>query len=80
MRSAARKQRREEAVDGATVTAHVDIGRGGDFLSLAVRLDIRLPRLSQAEAEEVVALADERCPYSNATRGNIPVVLAVKGK
>ena len=80
MRSAARKQRREEAVDGATVTAHVDIGRGGEFLTLAVRLDIRLPRLSQAEAEEVVALADERCPYSNATRGNIPVVLAVNGE
>ena len=38
MRSAARKQRREEAVDGATVTAHVDIGRDGEP-SLAVRLD-----------------------------------------
>jgi organic hydroperoxide reductase OsmC/OhrA len=27
-----------------------------------------------------VALAHERCPYSNATRGNIPVELLVNGE
>jgi lipoyl-dependent peroxiredoxin len=80
MRSAARRQRREDAVEGATVTANVDIGRGGDGrFELAVKLDIRIPRLGQADAEAVVALADQRCPYSNATRGNIPVELVVTG-
>jgi lipoyl-dependent peroxiredoxin len=80
MRSAARRQRREEVVDGASVTAHVGIGRSGDGrFGLAVRLEIELPRLAQAEAEELVALGDHRCPYSNATRGNIPVELVVKG-
>jgi Ohr subfamily peroxiredoxin len=82
MRSAARKQRRpEEALDGATVTAHVDIGRGDDGrFELAVQLEIRVPHLPQADADEVVALADHRCPYSNATRGNVPVELAVTGR
>jgi Ohr subfamily peroxiredoxin len=80
MRSAARKQRREEAVDGASVTAHVSIGRGADGrFELAVRMEVSVPGLAQAEAEEVVALADQRCPYSNATRGNVPVELVVTG-
>ena len=36
--------------------------------------------LSQADAEALVAKAHERCPYSNATRGNIDVVLEVSGR
>ncbi|MBA2515883.1 MAG: organic hydroperoxide resistance protein [Solirubrobacterales bacterium] len=80
LRSAARKLRREDAADGATVTAEVDIGRidGGRF-GLAVRLDATIPAVNQADAEELMALAHERCPYSNATRGNIDVELAVRG-
>ena len=80
MRSVARREKREEVVDGATVTAHVDIGTiGGGRFGLAVRLQASVPGLPQAEAEELVAAAHERCPYSNATRGNIPVELAVRG-
>ena len=40
---------------------------------------MKVPELAQADAEELVAKAHERCPYSNATRGNIPVELAVAG-
>jgi len=80
MRSAARRAGEEEVVDGATVTARVDIGAiGGGRFGLAVELDISLPRLAQAEAEDLVARAHDRCPYSNATRGNIPMELAVHG-
>jgi Ohr subfamily peroxiredoxin len=80
LQSAARKLRREEAAQGASVTAEVDIGRieGGRF-GLAVRLDATIPGAGQAEAEELMALAHERCPYSNATRGNIDVALSVRG-
>lgn len=80
LRSAARKLRKEGATDGATVTAEVDIGRieGGKF-GLGVRLDATLPAVGQAEAEELMALAHERCPYSSATRGNIDVALSVRG-
>ena len=40
---------------------------------------MKVPALAQEAAEELVAKAHERCPYSNATRGNIEVELAVEG-
>jgi Ohr subfamily peroxiredoxin len=80
MRSVARRGEREAVVEGATVTAHVDIGAiGGGRFGLAVRLDVDVPALGQADAEELVAKAHERCPYSNATRGNIDVGMEVRG-
>jgi lipoyl-dependent peroxiredoxin len=80
MRSSARRDGHEEVVDGATVTARVDIGAiGGGRFGLAVALDVDVPALAQDDAEALVAKAHERCPYSNATRGNIPVELAVHG-
>jgi lipoyl-dependent peroxiredoxin len=81
MRSVARREERESVVDGASLTAEVDIGRsgpGGRF-GLAVRLRATVPGLPQAEAERLVAAAHERCPYSNATRGNIDVDIEVAG-
>jgi Ohr subfamily peroxiredoxin len=80
MRSAARREGHEDVVDGATVTAHVSIGAiGGGRFGLAVKLETQVPRLAQADAEHLVALAHDRCPYSNATRGNIDVELVVRG-
>ena len=80
MRSVARRAGDESVVDGATVTADVDIGAiGGGRFGLAVRLEAEVPKLGQAEAEDLVGRAHERCPYSNATRGNIEVDLVVRG-
>jgi len=80
MRSVARRAGDETVVDGATVTAEVDIGAiGGGRFGLAVRLEADVPGLAQGEAEDLVAKAHERCPYSNATRGNIDVGLTVRG-
>jgi osmotically inducible protein OsmC len=80
MRSSARRDGDESVVDGSTVTAHVGIGAiGGGRFALEVTLDVKVPGLAQADAEELVGKAHERCPYSNATRGNIPVELAVEG-
>jgi lipoyl-dependent peroxiredoxin len=79
MRSAARRAGDESVVDGATVTAHVDIGAiGGGRFGLAVQLEASVPKLPQAEAEDLVARAHDRCPYSNATRGNIDVGVEVR--
>lgn len=60
------------------VTATVGIGpsAGGGF-GLTVILDVTLAGVDQAKAEEIVADAHKICPYSNATRGNIDVKLAV---
>jgi osmotically inducible protein OsmC len=80
MRSSARRDGDESVVDGSTVTAHVEIGAiGGGRFGLGVRLAVSVPALDQAAAEELVAKAHERCPYSNATRGNIEVALDVDG-
>ena len=80
MRSSARRDGDESVVDGATVTAHVSIGAlGKGRFGLAVKLEVGVPALGQADAEELVAKAHDRCPYSNATRGNVEVDLDVSG-
>ncbi len=54
-------------------------GSGG-FL-LGVELDVNLPSVEDAEAvKELVRAAHRVCPYSNATRGNIEVVLTANGQ
>ena len=42
------------------------------------RSSVDVPALDQAAAEDLVARAHERCPYSNATRGNIDHQFEVK--
>jgi lipoyl-dependent peroxiredoxin len=73
--------RRRRVDPGAVrVTARVHLGRGEDGrYGLAVDLETILPGLAPADAEDVVREADERCPYSNATRGNIAVEHLVRG-
>ena len=62
----------------AQVSASVSIGKISDVgFGLAVELDVYLPKADQARRQEVVDLAHEMCPYSNATRGNIDVTLTL---
>lgn len=65
-------------VSGTEVSATVGIGATdtGGF-ALEVELDVSIPNVDRATAESLVAQAHEVCPYSNATRGNIPVKLSV---
>ena len=46
---------------------------------LSVSLDVRLPSVEDELAVELVREAHGVCPYSNATRGNIDVVLTANG-
>ncbi|KUJ66541.1 organic hydroperoxide resistance protein [Streptomyces albus subsp. albus] len=63
---------------GSTVRARVGIGPNEtDGYGLAVALSISLPLLDQELAAEIVRQAHRVCPYSNATRGNIDVSLAL---
>ncbi len=59
------------------ITAHVSIGPVGAGFGLAVELEAKLPELSREEAQALVDAAHQMCPYSNATRGNIPVSIRV---
>jgi len=60
-----------------TVTARVGMGPVPVGYALTVKLKVEIPGVEKSVAEEVVAGAHERCPYSNATRGNIDVKLTV---
>lgn len=62
----------------ASVTGTVGIGpRADKGFGLAVTLDVSLPGVERSAAEALVAEADQVCPYSHATRNNIPVTLNV---
>src|ERR1700730_5038791 len=62
------------------ITSRVGIGpTGHGGFTLSVSLDLHAPHLSPAQAQDLMARAHERCPYSNATRGNIDVNLTVDG-
>jgi Ohr subfamily peroxiredoxin len=62
----------------STVKAKVGIGRNdsGGF-ALAVDLVVTLPKLDREAAQKLVETAHQVCPYSNATRNNIPVTLTL---
>jgi Ohr subfamily peroxiredoxin len=60
-----------------SITGKVGIGQIPGGFGLEVELDVSLPGLEQAAADELVAAAHQVCPYSNATRGNIEVRLNV---
>jgi lipoyl-dependent peroxiredoxin len=51
-------------------------GKPGAF-GIAVAMAVSVPGMERAEAQTLVAAAHEVCPYSNATRGNVDVVLSV---
>jgi lipoyl-dependent peroxiredoxin len=46
---------------------------------LAVTLAVTLPAIDEVTAAELVRAADQVCPYSNAIRDNVDVVLTVNG-
>lgn len=65
-------------VTNSTVSATVGIGRGdGGGFALTVELDVEIPNMDRDAAQALVEKAHQVCPYSNATRGNIPVTLTI---
>jgi lipoyl-dependent peroxiredoxin len=71
------RTRKVALTDEPTVTARVGMGPVAVGYALAVELRVTLPGIEKLLAEEVLAGAHERCPYSNATRGNVDVTLTV---
>ncbi|MCA0325967.1 MAG: organic hydroperoxide resistance protein [Proteobacteria bacterium] len=59
------------------VDAEVDLGPTSHGYGIAVRMKISLPGLDPAAAQALIDAAHQVCPYSNATRGNIPVELTL---
>mgnify|MGYP000978975322 CR=1 FL=1 len=65
---------RARGVDLAESAVSVTIGLGGTFdtgLDLSATIEAELPGVEPSLAEELLAAAHDKCPYSRATRGNI---------
>ena len=74
LRVVARRERL--AVDDSSVAARVGLQANSNRgFELSVALQVDLPGVEPATAEELVAKAHAVCPYSNATRGNLDVEL-----
>lgn len=61
------------------ITGHVGFGQNpeGVGFAISVELQIKLEGLEKGKAQALVEKAHQVCPYSNATRGNVDVVLTV---
>lgn len=63
------------AISSAKIEAEVDIGKDETSFGLAVRLHAHVGGVDGATAQALADGAHEVCPYSKATRGNIPVTV-----
>jgi osmotically inducible protein OsmC len=70
------KKKQIPADFSVTVTVPLIMGDDGGY-SIEAELKVKLPGMDKAEAEELVQAAHQVCPYSKATRNNIPVKLSV---
>jgi Ohr subfamily peroxiredoxin len=74
---------RRQHVDASqsTIVSKVGIGPIGEgAFGLSVELRVSIPGLDQEAGEKLVEAAHKVCPYSNATRGNIPVTLVFEAQ
>lgn len=64
--------------DATGITVKVGIGKDATGYGLTTEVVGYLPGLEQAKAEELMKLANQVCPYSKATRGNVEATLLTK--
>jgi osmotically inducible protein OsmC len=67
----------EDVAIDSRVNLHPTEERG---FKLSVNLDITLSGVEGDQAKELIDAAHHVCPYSNATRGNIDVNIAINGE
>jgi osmotically inducible protein OsmC len=74
--------RRTKAETGdVAIDSKVSLMPGEDrSFAIAVELHVTLPSVPDEQALELVRAAHDVCPYSNATRGNIEIVLTANGQ
>ena len=70
---------RQVDLTDSSVTAEVDLGStGAGTYGVGVRLLVSVPGLDEAAARELAEATEKVCPYSNATRGNIPFEIVIE--
>ena len=73
-------RRRKLDVGEVGIDSKVMLTTGEDrSFTIAAELHVTLPSVADEDAVELVRAAHQVCPYSNATRGNIEVVLSANG-
>jgi osmotically inducible protein OsmC len=60
----------------AKLTVEVTLDKDATSFGLSVAITLAIPGVEKSKVEAVLHDAHEICPYSKATRGNIPVTLA----
>ena len=75
LQAVARAQKKD--LGDSSVGARVTLGKEGEGFALAVELEVVIPAQDEKEAQALADAAHQVCPYSNATRGNIPVTVTV---
>jgi Ohr subfamily peroxiredoxin len=70
---------KKHGLDGqaAKVTCEVTLNVNDGAFSLAAELKLALPGADKAKLQALIEDAHTICPYSKATRGNVPVTLTV---
>jgi len=63
--------------DDVAIDAEVDLCTADGEYSLQARLNVSLPGVEREIAQSIVDGAHQICPYSKATRGNIPVAINI---
>jgi Ohr subfamily peroxiredoxin len=71
---AARRRKTALPADVA-IDAEVDLILADDDYFLSIRFNVSLPGIDRATAQALIDEAQEICPYSKATRGNIDVAI-----
>lgn len=67
---------RKVRLTSTAITAEITLHHGDDDeFGLSAVLNVEVGGVDQATAEELGAAAHRICPYSKATRGNIPVTI-----
>jgi Ohr subfamily peroxiredoxin len=73
----AASQRKVQLPADRAIDAEVDLGTNEGGYLLWARLNVSLPGLDREVAQTLVDAAEQLCPYSKATRGNIDVTIRV---
>jgi len=68
---------KKQGVDtsGSLVTAEVGFGPEGESFALAVTMRVVVPGVDLDVVQQIADAAHQVCPYSKATRGNVPVTV-----
>jgi len=59
----------------AQVRTHVGFGPEGESYSIIVDIEAVIPGVDLAKGQELLERTHQLCPYSKATRGNVPVTV-----